>query len=128
MRKSEDKRPPLIYESGSSTVKLTLTIMQKPEALLRDSNITQIVTKVDSKPHIYSCQGLVGCYALSNLLFIVSLKLFQSSQVEHGPLLPLVQQGTVGYTGTHHYTLTDLHLMSVIPVMQCDDQNAKSWV
>ena len=63
--------------------------MQKPEALLRDSNITQIFTKVDSKPHIYFCQGLVGCCALSNLLFIVSLKLFQSSQVEHDPLLPL---------------------------------------
>jgi len=102
--------------------------MQKPEALLRDSNITQIVTKVDSKPHIDSCQGLVGCYALSNLLFIVSLKLFQSSQVEHSPLFPLVQQGTVGYTGTHHCILTHLHLMSGIPGMQCDDQNAKSLV
>jgi hypothetical protein len=79
VRKSEGKRPPLIYESGSSIVKLTLTIMQKPEALLRDSNITQRVTKVDSKLHIHSCQGLVGCYALSNLLYIVSFKLFQSS-------------------------------------------------
>lgn len=41
MRKCEDKRPPLIYESGSSIVKITHTTVQKPEALLRDSNITQ---------------------------------------------------------------------------------------
>ena len=128
VRKSEDKRTPLIYESGSSVVKITLAITQKPDALFRDSNITQIVTKVDSKPHIYSCQGLAGCYALSNLLYIVSFKLFQSSQVEHGPLLPLAQQGMVGYTGTHQCTLTHLHLMSGTTVMQCDDQNAKSWV
>lgn len=102
--------------------------MQKPETLLRDSNITQIVIKVDSKPHIYSCQGLVGCYALSNLLYILSFKLFQSSQAEQCPLLPLVQQGTVGYKGTHHCTLTHLYRMSGIPAMQCDDQNTKFWV